>query len=64
MRALVCDGPGLVGHLKVPFPTVLGHEFCGRIARVGEGVAFATGERAPLAVTGACGEALKVVVEI
>ena len=90
MRALVCDGPGLVGlrelpepepgpgevvvrveatltcgtdlklvrrgHPKVPFPTVLGHEFCGRIARVGEGVAFAAGERVTSAVTGACGE--------
>ncbi len=44
------------GHPKVPFPTVLGHEFCGRIARVGEGVAFATGERVTSAVTGACGE--------
>ena len=21
------------GHPKVPFPTVLGHEFCGRVAR-------------------------------
>jgi L-iditol 2-dehydrogenase len=90
MRALVSDGPGLVGlrelpepepgpgevvvrveatltcgtdlklvrrgHPKVPFPTVLGHEFCGRIARVGEGVEFAVGERVTSAVTGACGE--------
>ncbi len=44
------------GHPKVPFPTVLGHEFCGRISRVGRGVAFAVGERVTSAVTGACGE--------
>lgn len=44
------------GHPKVPFPTVLGHEFCGRIARVGEGAAFAAGERVTSVVTGACGE--------
>jgi L-iditol 2-dehydrogenase len=90
MRALVCDGPGLVGlrelpepeagpgeavvrveatltcgtdlklvrrgHPKVPFPTVLGHEFCGRIARVGGGVPFGIGERVTSCVTGACGE--------
>lgn len=43
------------GHPKVPFPTVLGHEFCGRIARVGDGVDFAVGERVTSAVTGACG---------
>ncbi len=44
------------GHPKVPFPTVLGHEFCGRISRVGRGVPFAVGERVTSAVTGACGE--------
>jgi L-iditol 2-dehydrogenase len=44
------------GHPKVPFPTVLGHEFCGRISRVGPGVPFAVGERVTSAVTGACGE--------
>ena len=43
------------GHPKVPFPTVLGHEFCGRIARVGAGVPLAVGERVTSAVTGACG---------
>lgn len=43
------------GHPKVPFPTVLGHEFCGRISRVGQGVSFAVGERVTSAVTGACG---------
>lgn len=44
------------GHPKVPFPTVLGHEFCGRVARVGAGAPFAAGERVTSAVTGACGE--------
>jgi L-iditol 2-dehydrogenase len=44
------------GHPKVPFPTVLGHEFCGRIARVGEGVEFGVGERVTSSVTGACDE--------
>lgn len=44
------------GHPKVPFPTVLGHEFCGRVARIGEGVGFAVGERVTSAVTGACGD--------
>lgn len=44
------------GHPKVPFPTVLGHEFCGRVARVGEGAAFQVGERVTSAVTGACGD--------
>ena len=43
------------GHPKVPFPTILGHEFCGRVARLGEGVAFTVGERVTSAVTGACG---------
>jgi L-iditol 2-dehydrogenase len=43
------------GHPKVPFPTVLGHEFCGRVARVGAGAPFAVGERVASAVTGACG---------
>ena len=43
------------GHPKVPFPTVLGHEFCGRVARVGEGAPFLVGERVTSAVTGACG---------
>ena len=44
------------GHPKVPFPTILGHEFCGRVARVGEGAPFLPGERVTSAVTGACGE--------
>lgn len=44
------------GHPKVPFPTVLGHEFCGRVARIGAGAGFAAGERVTSAVTGACGE--------
>jgi L-iditol 2-dehydrogenase len=44
------------GHPKVPFPTVLGHEFCGLVVRVGEGVGFAVGERVTSAVTGACGD--------
>lgn len=44
------------GHPKVPYPTVLGHEFCGRVARVGEGAPFAVGERVTSAVTGACRE--------
>jgi L-iditol 2-dehydrogenase len=44
------------GHPKVPFPTVLGHEFCGRIYRAGEGAPFAEGERVTSAVTGPCGD--------
>ncbi len=44
------------GHPKVPFPTVLGHEFSGRVFRVGEGAAFKEGERVTSAVTGPCGE--------
>jgi len=43
------------GHPKVPFPTVLGHEFCGRVARVGALAPFAVGERVTSAVTGPCG---------
>lgn len=42
------------GHPKVPFPTVLGHEFCGRVAHVGAGARFAVGERVTSAVTGPC----------
>ncbi len=44
------------GHPKVPFPTVLGHEFCGRVQRVGEGAPFAEGERVTSAVSAPCGE--------
>ncbi len=44
------------GHPKVPFPTVLGHEFCGRVFRAGKGATFAEGERVTSAVTGPCGE--------
>lgn len=44
------------GHPKVPFPTVLGHEFCGRVACVGPGAGFEEGERVTSAVTGACGD--------
>ncbi|HPA52657.1 MAG TPA: alcohol dehydrogenase catalytic domain-containing protein [Thermoanaerobaculia bacterium] len=43
------------GHPKVPFPTVLGHEYCGRVARVGEGAPFAVGERVVSGVSGPCG---------
>jgi L-iditol 2-dehydrogenase len=43
------------GHPKVPFPTVLGHEFCGLVARVGAGAPFAVGERVTSTVTGPCG---------
>lgn len=44
------------GHPKVPFPTVLGHELCGRVARAGDGAPFAPGERVASAVTGPCRE--------
>jgi L-iditol 2-dehydrogenase len=44
------------GHPKIPFPTVLGHEFCGRISAAGSGTSFASGERVTSAVTGPCGE--------
>ncbi len=44
------------GHPKVPFPTVLGHEYCGRVVRAGAGVPFAVGERVVSGVSGACGE--------
>jgi L-iditol 2-dehydrogenase len=43
------------GHPKVPFPTVLGHEVCGRVVRVGEGAPFSVGERVASGVTGPCG---------
>jgi L-iditol 2-dehydrogenase len=42
------------GHPKIP--TVLGHEFCGRISAAGSGTSFAAGERVTSAVTGPCGE--------
>ena len=44
------------GHPKLPFPTTLGHEFCGRVHRAGAGAPFAEGERVTSAVTGPCGE--------
>lgn len=44
------------GHPKVPFPSALGHEYCGRVVRVGEGAAFSVGERVTSGVTGPCGE--------
>ena len=43
------------GHPKVAFPTVLGHEACGLVARVGDGAPFAVGERVASGVTGPCG---------
>ena len=43
------------GHPKVPFPTVLGHEFCGRVLRVGAGAPFSEGERVTSAVSAPCG---------
>ncbi len=44
------------GHPKVPFPTVLGHEYCGRVVRIGEGAPFAVGDRVVSGVSGPCGE--------
>jgi L-iditol 2-dehydrogenase len=44
------------GHPKIPFPTVLGHEFCGRVSAAGTGTTFVAGERVTSAVTGPCGE--------
>ncbi|HRY45994.1 MAG TPA: alcohol dehydrogenase catalytic domain-containing protein [Thermoanaerobaculia bacterium] len=44
------------GHPKVPFPTVLGHEYCGRVVGTGAGVSFTVGERVVSGVSGPCGE--------
>lgn len=44
------------GHPKVPFPTVLGHEFSGRVQRVGAGAPFSEGERVTSVVSAPCGE--------
>ncbi|HEV3090311.1 MAG TPA: alcohol dehydrogenase catalytic domain-containing protein [Candidatus Cybelea sp.] len=61
VRAALTDGTDLKtfrrGHPKMPFPTRFGHEFCGDVAAVGEGVtAFAAGDAVMCAHTGPCGQ--------
>lgn len=43
------------GHPKIPFPVVLGHEFAGVVASVGEGAPFSPGDRVTSSVSGPCG---------
>lgn len=43
------------GHPKFPFPVVLGHEFAGVVASVGEGASFSPGDRVTSSVSGPCG---------
>src|SRR6266545_2292448 len=45
------------GHPKIALPVTMGHEACGEIAEVGEGVeGFRIGERVVPGVSGPCGE--------
>ena len=60
VRAALTDGTDLKtyrrGHPKMPMPTRFGHEFCGDVAAVGDGVtAFVTGDAVMCAHTAPCG---------
>ncbi len=60
VRAALSDGTDLKtyrrGHPKMPMPTRFGHEFCGDVAAVGDGVtAFVTGDAVMCAHTAPCG---------
>ncbi|HEX4014641.1 MAG TPA: alcohol dehydrogenase catalytic domain-containing protein [Candidatus Cybelea sp.] len=60
VRAALTDGTDLKtyrrGHPKMPMPTRFGHEFCGEVAAVGEGVtAFALGDSVMCVHTAPCG---------
>ncbi|MBI4512625.1 MAG: alcohol dehydrogenase catalytic domain-containing protein [Gemmatimonadetes bacterium] len=47
----------LRGHPKIPFPTILGHEYAGRVAAVGRGVrGFSEGDRVVALPTAPCGD--------
>ena len=61
VRAAVICGTDLKllarGHPRIALPVTMGHEACGEIVEVGEGVAdFRAGERVVPGVTGPCGE--------
>ncbi|HEY1869244.1 MAG TPA: alcohol dehydrogenase catalytic domain-containing protein [Candidatus Cybelea sp.] len=61
VRAALTDGTDLKtyrrGHPKMPMPTRFGHEFCGDVAAVGEGVeSFAPGDAVMCVHTAPCGE--------
>src|SRR5438445_10098137 len=44
------------GHARIALPVTMGHEACGEIVEVGEGVhGFLIGERVVPAITGPCG---------
>lgn len=60
IRAALTDGTDLKtyrrGHPKMPMPTRFGHEFCGDVAVVGDGVtAFSAGEAVMCVHTAPCG---------
>jgi len=60
MRAAVTCGTDLKllarGHARIPLPVTMGHEVCGEIAEVGEGVrGFRTGDRVVPGISGPCG---------
>lgn len=61
VRAALTDGTDLKtyrrGHPKMPMPTRFGHEFCGDVAAVGDGVeGFAAGDAVMCVHTAPCGE--------
>lgn len=61
IRAALTDGTDLKtyrrGHPKMPMPTRFGHEFCGDVAAVAEGVeSFAPGDAVMCVHTAPCGE--------
>ncbi|MCA8925372.1 MAG: alcohol dehydrogenase catalytic domain-containing protein [Planctomycetes bacterium] len=49
------------GHPKLPFPTPLGHEYTGTVARVGAGAAFREGDPIVAAPSAPCGECARCV---
>jgi L-iditol 2-dehydrogenase len=60
VRAALTDGTDLKtyrrGHPKMPFPTRFGHEFCGEVTAVGEGVTrFRAGDAVMCVHTAPCG---------
>src|SRR5579862_7247917 len=61
VRAALTDGTDLKtyrrGHPKMPMPTRFGHEFCGDVAAVADGVAaFAAGDAVMCVHTAPCGQ--------
>ena len=61
MRAALTCGTDLKllarGHPRIPLPLTMGHEVCGEIADVGEGVTgWRVGDRVVPGITGPCGE--------